>query len=76
MGYGDSVFADSGLWAQADAGPVSASGGFAGNLAFGPASSDGGQTHPLYPDTGFAWGFWLGIAGLAVLIFVRHNLPA
>lgn len=70
MSIGGNIFAD------ADAGPVQASGGFDANLAFGPTSSNASSRHPLYPDDGFAWGFWLGVSALVLLCFVRHNLPA
>lgn len=68
------------IFADADVGPVTGMAGANADLAFGPASSDSpsGSGHPLIPTAanGFAWGFWLGVAGLAVLIFVRHSLPA
>lgn len=73
-----SIFADSDV--GVGAGPVQASGGVDANLAFGPPAGveSGASRHPLIPDStnGFAWGFWLGVTGLVIMLFVRHNLPA
>ena len=73
-----SIFADSDV--GVGLGPASASGSVGANLAFGPAAGaeSSGSRHPLIPGSanGFAWGFWLGVGGLAVMLFVRHNLPA
>ena len=72
MAYG-SVFADMGA-AGIDA---SAGGGASLDAAYGPATTSNGD-HPLKPtsDNGFAWGFWLGVGGLAVLVMIRRSLPA
>ncbi|HVH77975.1 MAG TPA: hypothetical protein VM782_01175 [Stellaceae bacterium] len=68
------------IFADADVGTPSfnaaAGGGVGAELGFGPVSSNGGGRHPLYPDDGFAWGFWLGVAGLAALVMIRRALPA
>lgn len=73
-----SIFADSDV--GAGVGPVSASGGVGANLAYGPGpgAESGSPGHPLMPSStnGFAWGFWLGVGGLVVMIFIRHNLPS
>jgi hypothetical protein len=68
----------SSIFADADAGPVQASGGVDANLAFGPMSSGSTSGHPLVPSSanGFAWGFWLGVGALVLLVVIRHNLPA
>ncbi len=67
------------IFANADVGPVSGMGGASADVAFGP-QSDGTDSggHPLAPHSGngFAWGFWLGVAGLVLLVYVRHSLPA
>ena len=63
--------------ADADVGAPGVGASASADLAFGPTSSDS-PGHPLVPsgDNGFAWGFWLGVGGLVVLCFIRHNLPA
>ena len=68
MAYG-SIFAD------ADVGPVTGMAGGGGTATYSPAETGGGS-HPLAPDNGFAWGFWLGVGSLVLLCFIRHNLPA
>jgi len=70
----NSIFAD--LGGGAGAGPVSAQAGTGASLGFG--GTDKSDTHPLVPTStnGFAWGVWLGVGAFALLIFVRHSLPA
>ena len=71
MAYG-SIFADMG------AAGASADAGASVDLAYGPASAGQSDNHPLDPrdGNGFAWGFWLGVTGLFVLVLVRRSLPA
>lgn len=71
MAYG-SIFAD------ADVGPVSGMGNVGASVDYAPTDTGASGSHPLLPhsNNGFAWGFWLGVGGLALLVFIRHNLPA
>lgn len=64
------------IFGSMDAGPASGTAGGDVDLAFGPPSSGGGAVHPLHPSHGFGATFWLGIAGLVVLVAVRRALPA
>jgi len=45
--------------------------------AFGPgyASSAPSMGSALAPDDAFGVSFWLGVAAIGVLIFIRHSLP-
>ena len=45
--------------------------------AFGPgyATSNESAASALTPDDPFGVSFWLGVAAIGVLIFIRHSLP-
>jgi hypothetical protein len=65
------------IFADADVGPAQLSGGSSVDLAFGPPSSGGTDTHPLHPlGSGFGLAFWLGVGGLVALVCIRRALPS
>ena len=45
--------------------------------AFGPGYATGApsMSAALTPDDPFGVSFWLGVAAIGVLIFIRHSLP-
>lgn len=69
MAY-ESVFADVG------AGPVSATASESAGYGPGPSSTTSGMGSPFHPLNGFGAAFWLGVAGIAALVVIRHSLPA
>jgi len=45
--------------------------------AFGPGYSSGSTSTAaaLAPNDAFGIGFWLGVAAIAALVYLRHTLP-
>jgi len=47
------------------------------SAAFGPGYSTRGPSaaSALAPNDAFGIGFWLGVASIAALVYLRHTLP-
>jgi hypothetical protein len=72
LGVMGSVRAGAGTGYQT--GPVSAA-----EAGFGPGYSVSGapsSTNALTPNDPFGVAFWVGVGSLALLLFIRHSLPA